>query len=128
MKNTILTSVALGGALLLSACGSSSKEDRISEKAGILIYQNAAPGVCNSDDFRVIVYNAGYRDFITQETNSNTTCATYGKRNDGTSCGESYLGSGNVNCVIGFNNYVGVTSTDNVSMYENFEILESSLQ
>ena len=93
-----------------------------------MIYQDVAPNVCNSDDFRTIVYNAGYRDFITQETNNKTTCATYGKRNDGTSCGESYLGSGNVNCVIGFNNFVGVTSTDNINMYENFEILESSLQ
>jgi len=99
----------------------------MSEKTAILIYQNVASGVCESANFRDIIYNRGYRDFITQESNNRTTCATYGK-NVGPYCGQSYLASGNVNCVVGFNDYVGVTSIDNVSIYENFEILKSELQ
>jgi hypothetical protein len=140
MKKLGLATVTLS-ALLLLGCGSSGNKANgtevsgyevsaaqiMSNKAAILVYQNVSSGVCESEDFKTLLYNKGYRDFITQETANNTTCATYGKR-VGNYCGQSILNSGNVNCVVGFNNYVGIHSTDDVSMYETFEILESELQ
>ena len=125
MKNLTLVSVALS-ALFLSACGSSKSETAIADKAGVLIYEGAARGACTSDNFKNALYNQGYRDFITKETSTNTTCRTYSKSTQ--TCRQIPVNVDNVNCVVGFNNYVGTNIENNTAFYETQELIESTLQ
>ncbi|MCF6244773.1 MAG: hypothetical protein L3J43_07020 [Sulfurovum sp.] len=126
MKKLTLTSVVLG-ALLLSACGGSDDTDPMRAKKGIIIMELVQAGICETSAFRDELAQGGLQDFITRETGTDTTCATYGKT-ERVNCRYVASNTGPVNCVIGFNSTTAGSIPDNVSMYETFEILESEFQ
>jgi hypothetical protein len=131
MKKLNLASVLLS-ALLLSACGSSSgnSNSALSSKRGILIYTNSSPGACEKEDTRQLFYNQGYRGLLLKEISNNSRCETFG-RTSGNTCAVYPVPdnpNGSVACAVGFDSYVGTKSTEDIAIYETFEILESELQ
>jgi len=105
MKKLGLTTIALS-TLLISACGGGGggkKSDPMNEKNYIIIETFVPAGICESNEFAQELRDGGLRNFITRETDSSTSCATYGKRNDNIECDMNYIGGGTKNCVTGFN-------------------------
>lgn len=89
------------GLLLLSACGSNNS-DPMNNKKYIYIFTHVQTGRCESTEFSTSLEDAGLIAFIVRETDSTTSCETYGKKNDGITCFEDFIDVGNFNCVIGF--------------------------
>ena len=107
IKISGLTTIALS-ALLLTACGGGGKNDPIKKKNYVVIWTEVQAGLCESQDFKNILTQAGVSyDVIVKETAMNTSCETYGKQNNGNECYMAYVGGGDRNCVAGFNQYTG---------------------
>jgi len=132
MKKLGLTTIALS-ALLLSGCGGGgSKSDPIKKKRYVAIWTEVPAGRCESQEFRIEVIRAGASsDVILKETNANTLCTTYGKKNDGNECGMAYIGGGDRNCVAGFNEYTGSNKqakrTEEVELSDMLNIVASEI-
>jgi hypothetical protein len=108
MKTLGLTTVVLSALLLTGCGGGGSKGDPIKKKNYVVIWTEVQVGRCESQDFRNILIQAGAsNDVIVKETAMNTSCATYGKQNNGNECYMAYVGGGDRNCVAGFNGYTG---------------------
>jgi len=129
MKKLGLATVALS-VLLLSGCGGSKKKDPMKDKRYIGIWTEVASGICETAEFRHIVVEAGAsNDVLIKETSGNTSCATYGKKNDDNECAMERIGNGDKNCVAGFNAYTGkqakITNDDSINLSE---ILDTGIQ
>ena len=123
---TIVASVLLTGC---GGGGSKSATEKITDKKYVIIFESVESGICEASSFRDTLKNKGFESFISQETSTNTSCSTYGKRNDGNECATEYIGEGNKNCVIGFNSINGqgkqMKVVENTNLYDNTEILSS---
>ena len=114
--------ILLCAAVFFPGCGGGSSDsaaDPISEKRYIAIVKNVQPGICETEVFRSQLqttlsqqYGFTVVNLLTEETAADTTCATYGKTNDGVYCAETYEGTGNVNCVIGFDGIAPESTSD----------------
>ena len=129
MKNLGLATIATS-IVLLTGCGGGSS-DPMNDKRYVTIFTNLPAGICESDILSSELSSDGLRNFITRETDTTTSCATYGKANDGVECATGYIGGGNVNCVIGFNEipqgYRGLTrQTAPVKLYDTMELISAS--
>ena len=102
IKTRGLKTIALS-ALLLWGCDGDNSNDPMKHKKYIIINTSVTKGVCESQTFRNTLTAIGFKDFITRETDTSTTCQTYWKQDDGKECIINYVGIGNYNCVIGFN-------------------------
>ena len=104
INKIVVTGITLS-ALLLSGCGGGGGKntDPMNDKNYIIVEHNVESGICESADFASALTYFGVKDFITRETDTTTSCATYGKVNDAQNCLEEFVGGGSVNCVIGFN-------------------------
>lgn len=125
-----LTTIALT-ALLLSACGGGSSDggtsNPINDKKFVIILTEVQLGICESDAYRAALSSEGFQDFITEETENTTSCETYGKTNDGETCGMELLGEGNKNCVIGFESFRDLSRrTAPLNLHDRAEILSAS--
>ena len=123
-----LTGIALS-ALLLNGCGGGGgSSDPMNDKNYVAIFSNVIAGVCESNEFATALSDDGLRDFITRETDNTTSCETYAKVNDGAECAVEFIGGGNLNCVVGFNEipqgYRGLTrQTAPVKLYNTMELI-----
>jgi len=119
-----LTGITLS-ALLLSACGGGGggTTDPMNDKNYIGIFTHVPAGICESNEFSTALSDIGLRNFLTRETDNTTTCATYGKANDDVECAIEYIGGGNLNCVVGFNEippgYRGLTRQTSPEKLDN---------
>ena len=94
-------------ALAMYGCGGDSSDESMSEKNYIVILKNVPSGVCESSIYRDTLKDYGFKGLKTEETEAETSCETYGKTNDGQYCAEADYDAGDVNCVVGFNEYSG---------------------
>ena len=130
MKKLGLATVALS-ALLLSGCGGSKKKDPMNDKRYIAIWTEVASGICETADFKHVVVQAGAsNDVLIKETSGNTSCETYGKKNDDNECAMGRIGNGDKNCVAGFNTFTNnkqakITNDDSINLSE---ILDTGIQ
>ena len=127
--------------LLLSGCGGggSSKgensiKDKISNKKYVVIMKNMPSDICESKDFKNALTSKGFTGIVTQETsNDAVSCETYGKRNDGRECDIAdyrdydYAGSGDVNCVIGFDGMKNDRQEKYIESIDMFDAVETTL-
>ncbi len=90
----------------INGCGGDSDES-MSDKTYVVILKSVPTGVCESQLYRETLKSYGFKGLLTEETTSDTSCQTYGKTNDGQFCAEAEYGSGDVNCVVGFDEYSG---------------------
>ncbi len=90
----------------VNGCGGDSDES-MSDKNYIVILKNVPSGVCESQLYRDTLKSYGFKGLKTEETTADTSCDTYGKSNDGQYCVEEDYDAGEVNCVVGFNEYSG---------------------
>ena len=134
MRNIGLTTIAIS-ALLLSGCGGSGggNSDPMNDKNYVAIYQDLEAGRCESAEVAAGLTDLGLRDYITRETDNTTSCATYGKVDDGIECAVEYIGTGTRNCVVGFNEippgYRGLTrQTTPVKLYDTMELISVNFQ
>jgi hypothetical protein len=133
MKTLGLTTIALS-TLLLSGCGGGGgSSDPMNNKKYIIIETSVPSGVCESDVLAQELTKVGLRNFITRETDSSTSCATYGKSNDNKECAMDYIGEGTKNCVIGFDKipagYTGlVKRTTPIELYDTTELISASFK
>ena len=109
MKLKIVTLSILSTFLLLQGCGSDSgsSKNSIESKKYIVILKQVPNSICESSLYRDELKKQGLEGVVTKETESSTSCSTYGRENDGESCAEEYLSydsSYNKNCVIGVDN------------------------
>ena len=120
-----LKSIAFFTLLLIgiSGCGGDSEES-MGEKKYIVILKNVPSGVCESAIYRNTLESYGFEDLLTEETTTDTSCDTYGKTNDGEYCAEVDYDAGDVNCVVGFNDYSG--SYDDLSFRKRNAAIEES--
>ena len=133
MKNLGLATLAVSIALLTGCGGGGGDSDPMKDKNYILIYTNIPTGICESDILASELSSDGLRNFITRETDTTTSCATYGKANDGVECASGFIGGGNTNCVIGFNEippgYNGLAKqTEPVKLYDTMELISVSFK
>jgi len=124
-----LTSIVLSS-LILSGCGGEDKKNPLNDKNYIIILEAVPAGLCESDEFRADISDLGLGDVITEETNDNTSCKTYGKTNDDIECATSYVSQGPKNCVIGFDNipsgYSGLAKqTTELKLFDTVEMISS---
>jgi len=133
MKKLGLVTVALS-VLLLSGCGGSkkkdSKKDPMNDKRYIAIWTEIASGICESAEFRHVIVEAGASDdVLIKETSGNTSCETYGKKNDDNECAMGRIGNGDKNCVAGFNTFTNkqakIINDDSINLSE---ILDTGIQ
>jgi hypothetical protein len=134
IRKLSLTTLTLG-ALLLSGCGGGGggSTDPMNDKNYIVIISNVAPGVCESEELQLALSETGLRDFLTRETDNTSSCATYGKNNDGEQCTIDLSGTGDRNCVVGFNEippgYRGLTrQTTPEKLYNTMELISVNFQ
>ena len=116
---TLLTLLLIG----ISGCGGDSEEP-MREKRYIVILKNVPSGVCESAIYRDTLESYGFEDLLTKETATDTSCDTYDKTNDGEYCAEAEYDSGDVNCVVGFNDYSG--NYDDLSFRKSSDFVEES--
>ena len=90
----------------VNGCGGDSDES-MSDKNYIVILKSVPSGVCESKLYRDTLKSYGFKGLKTEETTADTSCDTYGKINDGQYCVEEDYDAGEVNCVVGFNEYSG---------------------
>jgi len=90
----------------INGCGDDSDES-MSDKNYIVILKSVPSGVCESKLYRDTLKSYGFKGLKTEETSADTSCDTYGKINDGQYCAEADYDAGDVNCVVGFNEYSG---------------------
>ena len=131
VKNLSLATLATSIVLLTGCAGGNS--DPMNDKKYIAIITDVPTGICESNDFKNALTYAGLKDFITKETDNTTSCATYGKVNDGIECTVEFAGEGNLNCVIGFNEepqgYNGYArQTTPVELYNTMELISVNFQ
>ena len=126
MKKLGLATVALS-VLLLSGCGGSKKKDPMNDKKYVIILTNISSGICESAEYRNRL-SLRMGGLLTKETANNTSCGTYGKKNDGNECGQEDAPvnvRGNKNCVVGFDTLDGQgKQTKSVGNNELFNIAE----
>jgi len=132
IKTLGLTTIALG-TLLLSGCGGGGSSDPMKDKHYIIIETSVPAGICESNQLAQELAKTGLRNFITRETDSSTSCATYGKSNDNKECAMDYIGEGTKNCVIGFDDIpAGYNSlskrTTSIELYETRELISASFR
>jgi hypothetical protein len=133
IKKLSLTTLTLG-VLLLSGCGGSSDStDPMNDKNYIVIISDVAPAICESDEFQLALSDIGLRNFLTRETDNTTSCDTYGKNNNGDECAIDFSGTGDKNCVVGFNEippgYRGLTKqTTPLELYNAVELISVNFQ
>jgi len=109
MKINILKASIISTILLLQGCGgdSDSVANSIESKKYIVILKQVPSGICESSLYRDELKKQGLEGVVTKETDSSTSCSTYGRENDEETCAEQYLSydsSYDKNCVIGVDN------------------------
>ncbi len=102
---SIVTISALS--IILTACGGGSSSSSIADKNYIVVLKEVPTGVCESQLYRDTLEGYGLEGVVTEETDTSSNCETYGKTNDGETCIEESYGTGDVNCIIGFDSYNG---------------------
>ena len=126
IQNIGLVTLA-ASALLLSGCGGDS--DPMKAKKYIIIETSVPEGICESAALASGLTDIGLQNFITRETDGSTTCATYGKANDGQECAMTYVGGGTKNCVIGFDGVAGYSrQTTPAELYDTMEAISASFK
>jgi len=130
IKKVGLTTIAIS-ALLLSGCGGGGggNTDPMNDKQYIIVLTDVAPGICEDPAFTNELRASGFIGLLTRETANNTSCETYNKVNDYEECGTRYLGSGNANCVVGFDDFTGSNAyakrTTEGALNDSIEIISS---
>lgn len=128
IKKLGLTAVALS-ALLLSGCGGGGDDsDPMDDKNYIVILQSVQSGICESDALASELISSGFIGLLTRETDTSTTCGTYGKANDYVECGVEFIGDGDRNCVVGFDDIEGdfdvyAKQTSPVTLNDKIELI-----
>jgi hypothetical protein len=104
MKKVFVITLLSLSSIIFTACGGNDGfVDVMKNKNYIVVYKNVIAGVCETDSFKQsFEKDTGAFGVITLETDNSTNCATYGKQNNGNECYEYYVGSGDKNCVVGF--------------------------
>jgi len=118
---------------LLSACGGSDSSDPMNNKNYIVILQDVEAGICENDIFISNLSTLGFQGVLTRETDSTTTCAIYGKVNDGVACSIEVLGNGIKNCVVGFDDIpsdvnILARQVSPISLDDTVELLTASFE
>jgi len=115
-KKLTLLSTLLASTLLFTACGSDKKtkgKDPMSKKNYIVIMTEVVSGICESAGYKhSVLTELQLTNAMFRETANNTSCQSYGKTNNGIRCEMIYVGGGNKNCVIGFDNAYEKTIQD----------------
>ena len=109
MKKLGLTSI-IASALLFTGCGgggggSDEPVNPLVEKNYIVILTEVQAGICESTEFRTELSRLGFENFITEETDNTSSCATYGKENNDIECTMELVGGGDRNCAVGFDEF-----------------------
>jgi len=126
IQNIGLVTLA-ASALLLSGCGGDT--DPMKQKKYIIIETSVAEGICESAALASGLTDIGLQNFITRETDSSTSCASYGKENNGKECVMTYVGGGAKNCVIGFDGVTGYNrQTAPAELYDTMEAISASFK
>lgn len=105
MMNKLCTLLGLS-LLLFTACGDSSNSSPIYQQKFLIIHTGLPADTCESIEYKTILTNLGFVDFITQETNNDTSCDKYGRLNDNFTCTIIPHKGYSKNCSIGYNDLV----------------------